>query len=91
MKYSSTYNSKASILVLIEQIHRISNKIHQDTKLGGADTIYVNEKSHQDFIQEIEPKLNNRYKIVVDTTRKDNHVTVEYSKIPRYSGIIQIV
>lgn len=91
MKYSSTYNQKISNLVLIEQIHRISNKIHAATLKGGADSILVNEKTHKEFIQNIEPKLNNRYKIVVDNKCKDNHVTVRYSKMLSQDGIIQII
>jgi hypothetical protein len=91
MKYTTTYNSKASIQVLENEIHKMSNLIHRDTLKGGADTVRVNLDTYFKYIVPIVDHIHPRYTIISNQETEMDVVFVEFSDEIKHSGEIKII
>ena len=90
MMYNLTHNPKVNPSVLVDEIIKISNWIHRDTKRGGANMIRVNSKTYWKYIVPNLERVYPRFSIESDNKTKENSVFVIFSDVPKFSGEIKI-
>ena len=86
-KYS--YNYKAHSVLLLDNVHNISNKVHAATHMGGVNQLEMNFNTYS-LLEEVTIKeLNRRYRIVIDKDVKKNEILLTYAD--SIEGIITII
>ena len=70
---------------LINKIMMISNKIHQSSKQGGADTIMMHPELeillHPDLYDDFRKKLSNGIDVILDPTMEKDRIEVNCRKV----------
>jgi hypothetical protein len=70
---------------LINKIMVVSNKIHQSSKRGGADTIIIHPELeillHPDLYDDFRKKLSNGIDVILDPTMEKDRVEINCRKV----------
>lgn len=80
---------------LLNKIMMVSNKIHQSSKMSGADTIIMHPELeillHPDHYDDFSKKLVNRIDVVLDPTMEKDRIEINCRKILSDLKVIPIM